>query len=66
VAVHVATFVAKFTQLGKYHTTDEALSGAERIGQGGVLLEDCTEGVEDVETLENCVDAIIPLDFSFS
>ena len=66
--MEISSFIAKLGEFSQNNTTNEALLGAEGVSESGawVLFENTSEGIYDVELLENCVNAIIPLDLSFA
>jgi hypothetical protein len=66
--VEISSFIAKLGKFSQHNTTNKALLGAEGVCESGawVLFENTSEGINYVELLENCVNAIIPLYLSFS
>ena len=65
VLVKVGTLVAQLREFGQDNTTNEDLLRPKGISQGRIFGEDIPELVDDVESLEDCVDAVVPADLSF-
>jgi hypothetical protein len=66
--VEVSSLIAKFGELCEDYTSNKALFRAKCIGEGGawVLLEYCSERIDNIEFLEDSVNTVIPLNFCLS
>ena len=64
--MEVLTFVAELSKLCKDDSTNEDLFGSKCISQRGIVREDLSELIHHIESLEDCIDAVIPANLRFN
>jgi len=62
--VEVFAFVAELSKLRQHHATNQHIARAEGISQVRVGFEHSSEVLHHIESLEDRVDAVIPLNLS--
>ena len=64
--MHIFSFIAEFSKFSQDNTADKNVSGAKLISELAIsCFENITPFFHNVQALENSVDTIVPLDFSF-
>ena len=64
--MQVFPFIAQLCQFSKHDSTHKDLLGAKGVCERRVILEDLAEFTDNIESLKDCVHAIVPLDFSLT
>lgn len=64
--MHVFAFIAHLGKFSEYNCANKDLLGAKSVRQRRVVLKDLSEFFDNVKSLEDCVNTVVPLDLGLS
>lgn len=64
--MEILAFIAELCQFCEHNTANKDLLRSKSISQRGIVSEDLSKLIDYIESLEDCVDAIVPADLRFN
>jgi hypothetical protein len=64
--MEILAFIAELCQFCKHNTANKDLLRSKSISQRGIVSEDLSKLINYIESLEDCVDTIVPADLRFN